>query len=416
MAKRIIIAVICIFFTFQDYSSGKRSYHFTRTKSKRVITGLENFISKYARRYKGKIATVVTNQTGVDYYLRRNLNQIRNKGIEIALILAPEHGIYGYQNHYDKKMYNVDDRYNAIIYNLHKLNSKSLKHLLKLSQIVIFDIQDMGMRCYTYISSLKFIMDTLNGSEKEIIVLDRPNPLGFLGTDGAYLDDDFYSRHISAFPSPFIYNMTIGESALYYKKEFAKKVKLRVIQLKNYRRRMLFYNTQLPWVPPSPNLPTYRSSIIYSAIVLLEGINLSLGRGTTKPFEYIGAPWIEPVSFCNGLKRLGLKNFTFIPNYFEPTFSVYKGKRCGGVQIFYLGGKFSPTEVAFKIISYIKKRYSQFEWNEYKGSYTIDYLSGTDLLRDVIEDEENFNVFVKKTKGKVNKFRKKRSRYLFYRG
>ncbi len=414
MTRHVIVLIICFLFAFHSPSSGKKAYHFNIPKTKRVYTGLENFVYKYAEKYKGKIATVVTNHTGVDFHLRRNINLIRNKGIEIALILAPEHGLYGYQNAYDKKMYIVDDRLNAIIYNLHLLNTKSLRHLLKISHIVIFDIQDMGMRCYTYISALKFIMDALQGSDKKIIVLDRPNPIGYLGTDGAYLDTEFYSRHISAFPAPFIYNMTIGEAALYYKGEFAKNVKLKVITLRNYRRKMRFNETQLPWIPPSPNLPTYRSSVVYSAIVLLEGINISLGRGTTKPFEYIGAPWIEPVSFCNGLKKLGLKNFAFIPNYFEPTFSIYKGEKCGGVQLFYTGGRFNPTEVAYKIIRYIKENYDEFEWREYKGKYTIDFLAGTDRLREIIEDEESFKIFTKEKKKEIKRFEKKRLRYLIY--
>lgn len=415
MAKKIILISILIFFNFPLISEGNRSYYIPHVKSRRVITGLENFVENHAKKYSGVSAAVVTNHTGVDFYLRRNLTLLRNRGIEITLLLAPEHGLYGYQNSYDKKIYTVNDRNNAIIYNLHKLDKKSLSHLLKVCDIVIFDIQDMGMRCYTYISALKFVMDTIEGSKKEIIVLDRPNPIGFLGIDGAYLDDDYYSRHISSFPVPFIYNMTIGEAALYYQKEFRMGTRLRVIPMKNYRRDQLFYETQLPWIPPSPNLPTYESSIVYTAIVLMEGINLSLGRGTTKPFEYIGAPWIEPESFCDGLNRLGIKNFAFMPVYFKPTFSVYKGKKCGGAQIFYLGGRFSPTGVAFKIIKYIKNRYSRFSWNSYRCDYTIDRLAGTDLLRDVIDDDDSFNEFINETKKEVNRFNKKRAKYLLYR-
>ncbi len=415
MKKQLTLIFFFILIINNDSAFGERKYYLTNTKSKRVITGLENFVSRYARKYKKKNAAVVTNHTGVDHYLRRNINLMRNKGIEITLILAPEHGLYGYQNYYDKKLYSADEKLNVIIYNLHKLNKKSLKHLVKLSDIIIFDIQDMGMRCYTYISNLKFIIDTYSTGKKEIIVLDRPNPIGFIGTDGAYLDDDFYTRHISAFPAPFIYNLTIGEAAKYYKNLFAPTAKLKVIPLKNYKRRMHFFETKMPWIPPSPNLPTYMSSIVYTAIVLLEGINLSLGRGTTKPFEYIGAPWIEPQSFCAGLKRLKLKNFTFRPVYFEPSFSVYKGERCGGVQIFYLGGKFSPTETAYKIIKYISQKYDSFEWTEHNGDYTIDYLAGTDHFRDAIEDEKKYSYYLKKTKKEVKKYTKKRKKYLLYK-
>jgi len=413
--KRIVIYIIPWFFLLLfDYSSGEGSYYLSAPNSKRVYLGLENFIDNYALEYKGKRAVVVTNHSGVNFCLERNIDLIRNKHIEIAFVLAPEHGIYGYQNEYAENMYNVDDRLNIIIYNLHHLNSKTLKHLLKIVEIVIFDIQDMGMRCYTYVSSLKLIIDTLDGSDIELIILDRPNPLGFLGVNGSDLEESFTSRHISAFPVPLLYNLTIGEAALYYKGEFNKNLKMRVVPLLGYKREMFFNETKLPWVPPSPNLPTYESSIVYSAMVLLEGINISLGRGTTKPFEYIGAPWIEPDSFCNGLKKLNLKNFRFRPIYFKPTFSKYMTERCGGVQIFYIGKSFDPSSVSYNIIKYIRENYEEFEWESYKGFINLDYLAGTDKFRKAIEDGKDFMTFLKDIRSGIEVFEKKRVKYFIY--
>ncbi len=353
MRKQIILLImLCI---FSQVLCGK-SYNLSNGNSKKITLGLENFLDNYADKYKGKRAAVITNHSGVDYYLQNNINLFRDKQIEISLIFAPEHGLYGYQNEYDKENYIEDDSSNAVIYNLHFLNQKKFRHLIKIADFIIFDMQDMGMRCYTYISSLKFVMDSIAGSQMELVLLDRPNPIGFLYIDGPFLEKKFYSKHISSFPSPLFYNMTIGEAGLYYNGEYLKNVKLTVIPMKGYWREMLYSETTLPWIPPSPNLPTYVSSIIYSAVVLLEGINISVGRGTTKPFEYIGAPWIEPVSFCKGLSELNLENFVFRPVYFEPTFSKYKNEKCGGVQILYTGGKFSPVEISYKLISYIAKK------------------------------------------------------------
>ena len=132
------------------------------------------------------------------------------------------------------------------------------------------------------------------------------------------------------------------------------------------------------------------------------------------PFEYIGAPWIEPVSFCRGLEKLGLEHFAFLPVYFQPTFSVYNGKKCGGAQIFYLGGHFSPTETAYKIIKFIKTKYDRFEWKEYKDKYDVDNLAGTDLFRKAIDKDESFEDYQKKINSKVDAFKKKRIKYLLY--
>ncbi|MCK5346339.1 MAG: DUF1343 domain-containing protein, partial [Candidatus Heimdallarchaeota archaeon] len=341
-------------------------------------------------------------------------NLIRKKGIIIDILIAPEHGIYGYQNEFDKNTYIHVKQLNAIVYNMHKMKGRELLNISKKSDIIIYDIQDMGMRCFTYISNLKRIMDILKGTKRELIVLDRPNPLSYLGTDGPYLDDKFRSAYVSAFPSPFIYNMTIGESALYYKGEFLRDIKLRVIKMENYSRSMFFHETELPWVPPSPNLPTYMSSIVYSAVVLFEGTNISIGRGTPKPFEFIGAPWIDPVVLARDLQKIGFKNFRFRPLYYMPSFSLYKGVRCGGVQIFYTGGKFSPTEFSYKLMQHIFKKYKKAIWKQQKGYYRVDFLAGTDKFRKSITQGKTYKEFLSEIKGAIDTYEKKRKKYLIY--
>jgi uncharacterized protein YbbC (DUF1343 family) len=412
MRKQIYLLILL--FIFLQASCGK-SYNLSNGSSKRIILGLENFLDHYADKYKGKRAAVVTNHSGVDFYLQNNINLFREKHIEIALIFAPEHGLYGYQNEYDKQYYIDDDSSNAVIYNLHLLNQKKFVHLLKVADFIIFDMQDMGMRCYTYISSLKFVMDSIAGTNMELVLLDRPNPLGFLYIDGPILEKKFYSKNVSSFPTTLFYNMTIGEAGLYYNGEYLKNVKLTVIPMEGYWREMLYSDTTLPWIPPSPNLPTYISSIIYSAVVLMEGINISVGRGTTKPFEYIGAPWIEPVSFCKGMTELNLKNFAFRPVYFEPTFSKYKNEKCGGVQILYTGGKFSPIEISYKLISYLQKNYEQFQWESHKDAYNIDRLAGTDKFRKAISENIDYKIYSNEMESAMDSFIKNRKRYLIYR-
>ena len=329
--------------------------------------------------------------------------------------MAPEHGLYGFQNEYDKNSSINDEKLGVIIYNMHMLSKRDFRNLIKQADLVIFDIQDMGMRCYTYITNLKFVMDSLSDTGIELVVLDRPNPIAFLETDGAYLEQDCVSRFISAFPSPFIYNMTMGEAALYYQNEFARKVKLRVVMMKNYKRSQLFPQTQLPWVPPSPNLPTYDSSVVYAAVVQLEGMNISLGRGTTKPFEYIGAPWIDPQTFTEELRSMDFENFRFRPVRFMPTFNKYTGEVCSGVQIFYTGGKFSPTEFAYRVALLLIKKYPQAQWTSSGKEYDIDQLAGSKKFREYVDAGQPYGEFKKSIEPAVKNFEEKREEYILYK-
>ncbi len=393
--------------------ASKINYNF-QSSGRKVHTGLENFIRDKAALYRGKKAVLVTNHSGVDFYLRQNLQLLRGSGIEISDALSPEHGLYGYDDDVAYRLYIRDDKMKLNIYNLYKMERGLLRELLKNTAIVIFDIQDMGMRCYTYITNLKDVMDAMRGLPTELIVLDRPNPIGFLGVDGSSRDSNAALLYVNAFPAPFLYGMTIGESALYYQGEFARDVRLNVIPMTGYHEGMFYNETGLPWVPPSPNLPTYESSVIYTAIVLMEGLNLSLGRGTAKPFEYIGAPWIEPYLFCEMLNGLKLENFKFKPAYFKPLYSKYAGKTCGGVQIFYTGGKFSPTETAYRIISALINNYRYARWVVFGSGYAIDALAGTDKFRRYIHDGKTYEEFFNATVAEMMIFGKKRKKYLLY--
>lgn len=380
----------------------------------RVYTGLENFINGAAKKYKGKKAAVVTNHSGFDFFLRQNIRLLRDKGVVITMIMAPEHGMYGHNNDLDWQVYSYDRNLGLPVYNLYAIDRYSLKMLIKQTDIVIFDIQDMGMRCYTYITNLKDIIDVMEGLSQELIILDRPNPVGFLDIDGSFLEKRYTSRYVSAFPATFLYDMTIGEAARYYREEYKRNVHLRVIKMGRYGRDMLFSETRLPWIPPSPNLPTYESAIVYTAVVLIEGINISIGRGTTKPFEYIGAPWIEPVSFCQAMEGLALENFKFKPVYFKPTFSKYANMRCGGAQIFYTGGNFSPTEISYKLIAAIMKHSPYVQWVHYGYDYDIDSLAGTDKFRLFIQAGKQYKEFRKEIEPGIKAYKKKRKKYLLY--
>ena len=390
-----------------NYDIPARSYH-------NVTTGLERFIADHADKYREKHVAVVANHSSVDRNFRHITTLLREKGLVIDFVLAPEHGMFGYKNSYDSHRYDIDENKNLVEYHLHHFTKRTLNFLLQVPDVVIFDIQDLGMRCYTYVSSLQLVMDALDGTGKELIVLDRPNPVSFLGVEGPGLDRRFYTRHIASFPATLFYDMTPGEAARYYRGEYAKNVNLRVIPMTRYRRDLYFHETSLPWVPPSPNLPTYKSAVLYTGLVLMEGINISLGRGTPNPFEMIGAPWIEPQAFCDGLESLKLKNFRFRQVFFKPTFSTYQNRLCGGAQIYYTGGDFSPLEITYRIIRHLKASYPQFLWRQNKNGYTVDNLAGTDSFRKAINEGKSFEDYRKEISADIDMFKTRRSGYLLY--
>jgi len=410
MKNKLKIILISILIT----SCSPQIKYYLPVKKGRVLSGLEVFLKYYTKKYKGKKAIIVTNHSGVNFYLKNNISLLRQKGIRVIMAMAPEHGLYGYQNSYSKTDYFPEESNNLIVYNLHRLDKEKIKFLFSSADFVIFDIQDMGMRCYTYISNLKLVMDSLSGTKKQLLVFDRPNPISFIGVNGPFLEKRFTTKYISAFPATFIYNMTLGEAAKYYNQEFEKKVNLKVIKMKHYSKKMFYSDTGLPWVPPSPNLPTYNSAIIYAAVVLLEGTTISIGRGTTNPFEYIGAPWIKPVQFARELNSLKFKNFIFRPVYFKPTFNKFVGETCGGVQIFYTGGKINPTKFSYRLISFLFKKYPEIQWTKYKKWYDIDSLAGTNKFRKSINTKKSYKKFYSLIETKIKKFKKIKRRYELY--
>jgi len=366
-------------------------YNLPSEERARVVTGLEVFLEDDADEYKGKKAAIITNPTGVDRFLNSNISLLEKKGINISLVFAPEHGLFGYTDWPANPKDENSLSNKRTILHIQSMSPEKVRASLFGYDVVFFDIQDMGMRCYTYISELACIIDALDNTGIELIVLDRPNPLGVYGIDGIMLDSRLRNRTTSYFPSTLSYGFTTGEAAVYYKDIAKRKVKLRVIEMEGYSRDLYYSETSLPWVPPSPNLPTYKSAIIYSAMVYFEGTNLSVGRGTPNPFEYIGAPWIDAGTLASQLKKLNLKGFVFRPVFFRPGSSRYAGRRCGGVQIFITGETFSPLENAYKIALLLRHNYPEFKWNlDWDGEYGIDNLAGNSIFRAYVDGQKSY--------------------------
>ena len=245
---------------------------------------------------------------------------------------------------------------------------------------LIYDLQDGGVRFYTYASTLVYTLQAGAEHALPVIVLDRPNPISGVTPEGPLLDPD-YTSFVGMIPTPIRHSLTAGELALFCNDVFGIGCDVTVVQVAGWRRELWFDQTGLPFVQPSPNLPTLSSLTVYPGTCLVEGTNLSEGRGTTRPFEYIGAPWLDGEWLAQALNALSLPGVRFRPAYFVPTFSKYQGELCGGVQFHVLDRtSFRPVDVALHLIALVKGRYPEAfgwraPWTE-GGHYPIDLLAG----------------------------------------
>ncbi len=322
---------------------------------------------------KGKRLGLVTNQTGIDSRYRRTAEVLLEKGGQVSAIFGPEHGYYGVEQDALPVADMAQDRWSgAQVYSLYRAEdlAQGKEHQafspppgsLNNLDALVFDIQDVGARYYTYPTTLGILLETV---DLPIIVIDRPNPLGGVTVEGPGLLPEF-SSFVGRYNVPVRHGLTIGELAQLINNLYLKgKAQIEVVRLEGWQREMHFADTALPWVLPSPNLPTLETARLYPGTCLLEGTNLSVGRGTTRPFEFFGAPWIDPVRLAQELNQRQLPGLYFRETYFKPAFDRFVGEVCGGVQA-HITTKPGPDQIVrsgLEIIAAVLRLYHDyFEW------------------------------------------------------
>lgn len=346
---------------------------------------------------------------------------LKSKKIKLTAFFGPQHGIFGNtQDNMIEWEGFIDKETMLPVYSLYGKTRKPTHEMLKNIDLFIIDLQDVGARYYTFIWTMALCMEACEEMGIPMIVLDRVNPIGGHITEGPLLKPDF-SSFVGLHPLPIRHGMTIGEIAMYFKDKFYPKLDLTVIPLKGWRRGQWFNETELPWVMPSPNMPTPDTAIVYPGMCLLEGTIISEGRGTTRPFEIFGAPFIEPEKLIKRLKYFKLKGVIFRPLYFTPTFNKFSGELCGGVQIHVTDReKFKPFKTAVAILIAIHELYPHIElWRKPPYEYEfeklpIDILSGSDRLRKEIEKGVSLKDMESWWEKEVLNFEKIRKQYLLY--
>jgi uncharacterized protein YbbC (DUF1343 family) len=284
----------------------------------------------------------------------------------LAAFFGPQHGFLGQtqDNMVEWKSYE-HPRLHIPVYSLYGENREPTAEMLKGLDILVVDLQDVGSRYYTFVWTLYLSMRACERCGIRVVVLDRPNPINGLTIEGPMLDPN-YKSFVGMHPLPVRHGRTIGELAEQFRDEAFPKCEVSVLPMKDWERAMWFDQTGLPWVMPSPNMPTLESATVYPGMCLFEGTNISEGRGTTRPFEIFGAPFIDAEKLCTELNGLKLPGVFFRENYFQPTFQKFAGQLCGGAQIHVIDREsFQSFRVGVEIIEYIRKTYPEhFQWKE----------------------------------------------------
>lgn len=374
-----------------------------------TVTGIGVYEAMNSELLAGKRVGLITNQTGVDSEGRRTIDIISHPGgMKLVAIFSPEHGIDGRADAHVAD--STDEKTDVRIRSLYAETRRPTDEMLQGIDVLVFDVQDAGVRFYTYVTTMAYCMEAAAKHHIQFVVFDRPDPLGGLVIEGPMLDAGRVS-FTGYFPMPVRYGMTMGELAQMLNAETKIGADLRVIKMRHWQRGQTYDQTSLKWIPPSPNLRTLNAAFLYPGIEILQAGGISVGRGTDAPFEILGAPWIHADEFVVALEGRKIPGVRFAPAQFTPSDGPYKGQACQGVTISItnrdtLNSVLIGIEVADVLFRVYPENFQLDKIIELLGSQsTIDRLKKGDSPADIVAGWS----------GDLAKFRQMREKYLLYK-
>ena len=416
--KRKIGIITCGFLISSIFFQAKDIKTVSASSNAQVKLGIDN-LDKNLTIFEGKKVGLITNPSGVDSNFKSSIDVLYEK-TNLTTLFAAEHGIRGNAQAGDNVGNEVDEVTGLPVHSLYGSTKKPTPEMLENVDILAYDMQDVGARFYTYINTLAYAMEACAENDKTFVVFDRPNPIGG-DVQGNLLDPEF-SSFVGMYPIVQRYGMTVGEYAKFINEEFNINCKLEVVEMEGWTRDMYYDETGLnTWVMPSPNMPTLTTSIVYTGTCVFEGTNVSEGRGTTRPFELIGAPWIEPMDLSNKLNSLGLPGVKFRPASFTPSFSKYsasdtanyptgKNQVCGGVQVYVTNrDEFNAVKTGYAMLYTIRDMYP--DKFQYLSTNFIDKITGNSYVREGKYTLEELFAIVDK---ESSDFKAKTEKYYIY--
>lgn len=412
--KRILLLITILMVAFSAIPAEKDVAAHKEKKKNKVTPGVEVLLKDQKELLKGKKVGLITNPTGIDSGLNSIVDLLNDDPeIELTALYGPEHGVRGDAQAGSSVEFYIDEKTGLPVYSLYGKTKKPTPEMLANVDVLVFDIQDVGTRYYTYIYTMAYAMEAAKENNIPFIVLDRPNPQGGLSVDGPVLEPEF-SSFVGLYPIPLKHGMTVGELASFFNKEFEIGADLTVVKMDGWKRSMNFDETGLPFVLASPNMPTVSTTFVYPATGLIEGTNVSEGRGTTKPFELIGAPYINSTDLAEKLNSLSLPGVKFRAASFTPTFSKHAGKLSHGVEIYVTDREeFEAVPTGLHIIKTIHDMYP--DDFQFLAANNFSLLIGNDWVRTMILEGASVADIMNKYQDEQDEFKMVRKEYLIYK-
>lgn len=389
---------------------------------KKVLLGIEKLLTGCVESLRGARVGLICNQASVDHTLTHTADLLSaHDACKLTALFGPQHGIRGeVQDNMVETGHTFDRATGVPVYSLYSETREPTVEMLKETDVLVFDLQDVGCRIYTFIYTLANCMRAAGRLGKKVIVCDRPNPITGLFVEGNVLETE-YASFVGQFPIPTRHGMTVCELARLFAEHFGIECEVEVIAMDGWERAFWLDETDAPWVLPSPNMPTLETATVFPGTVHLEGTQVSEGRGTTRPFELVGAPYVDPYELAESLRGLSLSGVHFRPCGFRPTFQKHADRICGGVQIHATDrDSFQPVITGIAIVKAIHELYpDEFRWKEPPYEYVFDknpfdVIAGTGSLRLQIERHDSLETIRQSWSGGLEVFERLRQRCLLY--
>src|SRR5687767_2197385 len=388
----------------------------------RTRLGIERLLDEQIESIRGQRVALVGNQASVLPDFRHIVDVFaEHNDIQLTTLFGPQHGIRGdVQDNMVETEHATDPKTGLPVYSLYSETREPTEEMLREIDTIVFDMQDVGCRIYTFAYTMANCMRAAKKFGKRVVVCDRPNPINGVGVEGNVTEKEFTS-FVGQFEVPTRHGMTLGELAGLYNEHFGIGCELEVVKMQGWRREMWFEETGLPWVLPSPNIPTVDTCVVFPATVYLEGTELSEGRGTTRVFELNGAPFIDPYKWAAELRAFDFPGVAFRECYFQPTFQKWARQTCGGVQLHVTDREsFTPVIVGVAMVKTAYDLYpEQFQWKRDAYEYEFeknpfDVVSGTDKIRKAIEAGVELAEMKESWAERATQFAKVRKEFLLY--
>jgi uncharacterized protein YbbC (DUF1343 family) len=388
-----------------------------------VQVGLEVLLEDVPQVMRGARVGLICNQSSVNHTFEHAADLLHgHSSFQLTALFGPQHGIRGdVQDNMIETAHSTDRKTGLPVHSLYSETREPTEKMLEDVDVLVFDMQDVGCRIYTFVYTLANCMRVAGQLGKTVVVCDRPNPINGIDISGNILEPE-YASFVGLFPLPTRHGMTVGELAQMFKGEFGVECDLQIVPMRGWERQHWLDETDAPWVMPSPNMPTLDSATVFPGTVHFEGTQVSEGRGTTKPFELIGAPYIDPDVYAEKLTALALPGVIFRSCAFQPTFQKHAKVTCGGVQIHIVDrDRFDPVAAGIAMVKVAHDLYpDEFLWKVPPYEYVFDknpfdVISGTNKIREAIEGGADLAGITDGWKAGLAEFKEKRAPYLLYR-